>query len=63
MEYETEFIEKVIENGELKILCPKCGTKMNECLQENMTEGQEADYIAGFNHPYECPACGHYGLY
>jgi hypothetical protein len=45
------------------ITCPKCGKGMVECVQEDMTEGQEADYDAGFNHPYECQDCGYWGLF
>jgi hypothetical protein len=45
------------------VKCPKCKNDMVELIQEDMTEGQQADYDAGFNHPYECPECGYYDLF
>jgi len=45
--------------------CPKCGSDMFEVQQDNMTEGQEMDYMAGFNTPFECsnPECQYYNLF
>lgn len=45
--------------------CPKCGNGMIELEQDfpNMTEGQQADYDAGFNRPHECQECGYEGLF
>lgn len=48
---------------EKTIKCPKCGGEMFEVIQEEMTEGQEADYLAGFNHPYECSDCNYCDLF
>lgn len=45
------------------IKCPKCGEDMIECVQGEMTDGQESDYLAGFNHPYQCSVCGYHGLF
>ncbi|MCK5624210.1 hypothetical protein KAI04_00015 [Candidatus Pacearchaeota archaeon] len=49
--------------GEHIIICPKCKNQMEELDQGEMTEGQQADYDAGFNHPYECGECGFHGLF
>lgn len=40
--------------------CPLCGGRLDEAEEdtENMTDGQEADYFAGFNHPHICTVCG-----
>jgi len=47
--------------------CPKCGCDMEEQEQDysSMTEGQQADYDAGFNRPFQCqnPECNYYGLF
>ncbi|MDO8528740.1 MAG: hypothetical protein Q7S06_02510 [Nanoarchaeota archaeon] len=45
--------------------CPKCGGIMKEQEQDysGMTEGQQADYDAGFNRPFGCSECGEYGLF
>ncbi len=55
---EEDVKEKAIE-------CPKCGSPMVEVPQENMTNGQESDYFAGFNHPYACqnPDCNYHTLF
>jgi len=47
------------------VKCPKCNTEMEELDEdpENMTEGQMADYAAGFNHPFLCPKCKNFRLY
>ena len=47
------------------VKCPKCGNDMVELIQDygGMTEGQQADYEMGFNRPFECPECSHYGLF
>ena len=39
----------------------ECGGRLTEIDAEDlddMTEGQMADYLAGFNHPFHCGACG-----
>ena len=43
-----------------EIRCNNCHTLMVELEvdYESMTDGQEADYMAGFNHPFMCPKCG-----
>lgn len=47
--------------------CPKCGCDMEEQEQDysGMTEGQQADYDAGFNRPFQCQneECNYYGLF
>jgi hypothetical protein len=47
--------------------CPKCGEEMVELAQDyaGMTEGQQADYDAGFNRPFQCQneECNYYGLF
>ncbi|MFH1134423.1 MAG: hypothetical protein V1735_08110 [Nanoarchaeota archaeon] len=59
--------DKMIEMEEAKqderVKCPKCGEFMNEVHQGELTDGQYCDYIAGFNIPFECPACGNYDLF
>jgi len=55
----TEYIAQEI--GLVK--CPKCGVDMVEVIQEDMTEGQQANYEAGFDVPFECPNCEYYGLF
>ena len=44
--------------------CPKCNSDMYELDEEfeNMSEGQEADYLAGFSHPFSCSKCGYNDL-
>jgi hypothetical protein len=40
--------------------CPKCNIKMEDVGGDDyadMTEGQQADYDAGFNHLFECSEC------
>ncbi len=41
-------------------LCPKCNTVMeeNKLSFDDMTEGQQVDYTAGF-HDKSCPKCGY----
>jgi hypothetical protein len=48
--------------------CPKCGSELEEAsleedAGEDMTEGQQADYDAGFNHTFYCtrPGCNFSG--
>jgi len=45
--------------------CPKYGGEMQEQHQDysEMTEGQQADYDAGFNRPFECTKCGYNNLF
>lgn len=41
--------------------CPKCKIEMEDvggADYPEMTEGQQADYDAGFNHLFKCPKCG-----
>lgn len=45
------------------VTCPRCGNYMIEFMQGEMTDGQESDDIAGFNHSYQCPECDYYGLF
>lgn len=43
----------------IRVKCPKCNTIMSELEEdcENMTDGQQADYEAGFNRPHYCSKC------
>lgn len=45
--------------------CPKCSAELDELEEdfENMTEGQQADYDAGFERPHSCSKCGYFGLH
>lgn len=41
------------------MMCPNCNTEMepDEVDMDDMTDGQQADYLAGF-HGVWCPKCG-----
>lgn len=46
--------------------CPKCNIEMEDIGGDDyteMTEGQQADYDAGFNHLLECPKCSYSTVY
>ena len=45
------------------ILCPNCKSQMFEVPQEDMTDGQEADYMVGFNTLFQCQKCGYHALF
>lgn len=48
------------------ILCPKCKKgymEEDDQSEDDMSEGQEADYMAGFNHSCTCSACGFNDLF
>ncbi|MFH1585947.1 MAG: hypothetical protein ABIB79_04220 [archaeon] len=46
--------------------CPKCNIELGDIGGDDyadMTEGQQTDYDAGFNHLLECPECGYSTVY
>ena len=47
------------------IQCPKCKTHMIEEDEEfeDMSDAQQSDYFAGFNHRLFCPNCDYSGFY
>jgi rubrerythrin len=43
--------------------CKQCGAEMEEDDDEDfddLTEGQQADFMAGFRRSWSCPKCGFY---
>jgi len=52
-------------SNDFMVICPKCEMEMEEDEEdyEDMTEGQQANYDAGFSHSFSCSECGHHLIY